>query len=78
MTVLTYAYIGDTVEVGQPLGCDPTGWPYRVEAVEHLDGKTRVTVEPWPIPTHDATVEDRAAYNAAMNHARDRLAGVIR
>lgn len=34
MTTLTYPYLGDAVQVGQPLGCDPTGWPYRVEAVE--------------------------------------------
>jgi hypothetical protein len=36
VTVLTYRYLGDAVRVGQPLGCDPTGWPYQVVAVEHL------------------------------------------
>jgi hypothetical protein len=87
VTTLTYPYLGDAVQVGQPLGCDPTGWPYRVEAVQHFRDSagdvawfatTEVTVEPWPLPSPNPTDEETTALRAAQAHARDRLAGVIR
>lgn len=76
MTVLTYRYLGDAIAVGDPLGCDTIGWPYRVEAIEHADGATRVTVEPWPLPSARPTEAERNAHARAMAHARQRLAGV--
>lgn len=83
MTTLTFRYLGAAVRVGQPLGCDPTGWPYRVESVEYLfadpsdtwPAETRVTVEPWPIPGPLADEMEKLEYAAAMAHARERMAG---
>lgn len=77
-TVLTYRHLGDSIQVGQPLGCDPTGWPYRVEAVEHDGHLTRVTVEPWPIPGARASEDEKQSQTAAMSHAVERMVGVIR
>lgn len=86
MTVLTYRYLGDdAVTVGQPLGCDPTGWPYRVERVIHFYGDgagttpdgTRVTVEPWPLPSPNPSQAERDSHAAAMTHARQRAAGIV-
>lgn len=39
---------------------------------------TRVTVEPWPIPGPAAGEPEKLEYSAAMLHARERMAGVIR
>lgn len=80
MPILTYSYLGiGTISVGEPLGCDPTGWPYRVEKVEHdgPGGRTSVTVEPWPIPGPLAEEMEKLEYAAAMQHAQDRRAGRI-
>jgi len=91
MPVLTYARLDDAVQVGQPLGCDSTGWPYQVVAVEHVvgvdigpepgdgvTGATLVTVEPWPLLQPNATRLEREAHNAALHHASHRRAGWIR
>lgn len=78
MPILTYPHLGiDTVRVGEPLGCDTTGWPYRVEQIEHDGpaGRTRITVEPWPIPGPLADEMEKLNYVGAMQHAGDRLAG---
>lgn len=88
MPTLTYRPLGDAVQVGQPLGCDPTGWPYQVVKVEHVvgvdtgpepgdgvAGATLVTLEPWPIPGPGAGEAEKAGYRAAMAHAAARLAG---
>jgi hypothetical protein len=82
MTTLTYRYLGDLVQVGQPLGCDPTGWPYQVVKVVHIAreddpelASTAIGLEPWPIPRPDAGEVEKAEYTAAMQHARDRMAG---
>jgi hypothetical protein len=40
MPVLTYTPLGDAVQVGQPLGCDSTGWPYQVTQIEHVTDET--------------------------------------
>lgn len=96
MPVLTYNYLGEAVQLGQPLGCDSTGWPYQVTQIEHIADDspqpfslyeagpspagalfaTRVTVEPWPIPGPEAGPQ--AGYKAAMAHAAERRAGLIR
>lgn len=86
MTVLTYPYLGDAVTVGQPLGCDISGWPYRVECVTHLYGNgahteatgTLVFLEPWPLPTPNPSQAERDSHAAALAHARQRAAGIVR
>jgi hypothetical protein len=66
---------GDDIRVGEPLGMDSIGWPYRVEEITHGLGvalpaeRTYVRVEPWPLLAPDASDADRAAYRAALRYA---------
>lgn len=71
MPTLTFAYLGDSLAVGDPLGCDSTGWPYRVESVSHDPDyvHTRVTLDPWPLLPARPTEEEQAAYRNAMRVA---------
>lgn len=81
MPILTYPYLADAVQIGQPLGCDSTGWPYQIVQVIHIArdddpelSSTEVALEPWPIPESGASEEERAAYLDAMRHAASRVA----
>lgn len=84
MTVLTYRYLGEDAGtlIGQPLGADAVGWPYRVDSVWHCDradckGRrvTHISVEPWPLPTPGDGPEQQAERAALADAQRAVLAG---
>lgn len=78
MTTLTYSYLGDALQVGEPLGCDSSSWPYQVVSITHIGTKqTKVELEPWPIPGPAASELERLEYSAALAHARKRKEGRI-
>lgn len=67
-------YRGDIeLTVGQPLGCDSTDWPYKVEAVIKSSAVTEVHLEPWPIPGPGASEQEMLEYKAAMRYTQARL-----
>lgn len=66
MPTLTYRYLGDALTVGEALGADSSGWPWRVEAITHEGDQTRVRLEPWPALSPGATEDEKAAYRVAM------------
>lgn len=70
MATLTYrTELYGAVELGQPLGIDCTGWPYRVESILETGGMTRVELEPWPLLDPGTSEQERAATRAAMLYA---------
>lgn len=71
---LTYNYLGDDIfpTVGNPLGVDYTGWPYRIVSLSHNEDKTKsyIEIELWDIPDTEATPQDRIDFDAALLYAR--------
>lgn len=72
MPRLTYPDLGPDAAglVGMAIGCDPTGWPYRIEAAESEQRRDRtvtvLTVEPWPLPSPSPDPGEREAHASAM------------